>query len=110
MTSPTTTSPSRSCRTSQRVPWPAFVANDSFEVVAANRGACTLWGVDFQIERLRRDGVSRNLLAVASEFDFPKRIENWDEILELLASMYKGRPAGPDDIEAPSPYLSEVVG
>ncbi|MGH7621909.1 MAG: helix-turn-helix domain-containing protein, partial [Gemmatimonadaceae bacterium] len=58
--------------------WPLFVVNDSMEVVSANRAASALWGLDFQAERRRRSGFALNLLAVASEFDFPNRIEDWD--------------------------------
>lgn len=93
----------------ETVPWPEFVTNDSFEVVAANHMACAIWGVDWGAERERRSPSERNLLAVANERDFPQRIENWDEILELLASMYKGKGDGPEDVASPSPYFERVL-
>jgi len=93
----------------EKVPWPEFVVNDAVEVVAANRMASAIWGLDFQVERKRRTPIQRNLLAVASERDFPAVIENWDEILELLASVYKGAAVVDSDINEPSPYLMQVV-
>lgn len=48
-----------------------------------------------------------NLLAVASEFHFPERVENWDDVLELLCSTYKG--AHQEDLAHPSAYLTRVV-
>ena len=93
----------------ERVPWPEFVTNDSFEIVAANRTAAAVWGVDFHAEWSRRSPSERNLLAIASERDFPARIENWDDIVELLAAMYKGKGDGPEDMAEPSPYFAEVL-
>lgn len=92
-----------------RVPWPEFVVNDTMEVVAANRIAGAVWGLDYQRERARRSRVGMNLLAVASEFDFPRLVENWDEILELLCSIYKGTPAGGAEMAPSDPYLARVV-
>jgi transcriptional regulator with XRE-family HTH domain len=94
----------------ERVPWPEFVVNDTVEVVAANRMASAVWGLDFQAERKRRTPLQRNLLAVASEMDFPRVVENWDEILELLASVYKGSANMDSDLGEPSPYLAQVIG
>ena len=94
----------------EKVPWPEFVVNDAVEVVAANRMASAVWGLDFQVERQRRTPVQRNLLSVASERDFPQVIENWDEILELLASVYKGAAGVDSDSNEPSPYLTQVIG
>jgi len=93
----------------ERVPWPQFVVNDTMEVVAANRTAGAVWGLDFHRERARRSRVEMNLLAVASELDFPRVVENWDEVLELLCSIYKGTPAGGTEMTASDPYLAHVV-
>lgn len=94
----------------EEVPWPEFVANDSFEVVAANKTACAIWGVDFREERTRREPHELNLLAVATENGFAARVENWDEILELLASMYKDTVRGAEEVATPGPYLMKVLG
>ena len=92
----------------ERAPWPEFVVNDAFEFVAANRIVGAVWGVDFEAERRRRTNFEMSLLAIANEFDFPRLVENWDEILEMIASMYKGHPVGPEDLAAPGPYLARA--
>lgn len=95
--------------------WPQFVVNDTMEVVAANRAAGALWGVDFQTERCRRSGFALNLLAVASEFNFPERIERFDDVLELLCSIFKGVSIGQTggatdgNLADPTAYLAQVV-
>ncbi len=89
--------------------WPLFVTNDVMEVVAANRAACALWGVDFRAERARRSNFAMNLLSVASEFNFPDRIENWDDILEMLCSAFKGNAMNASELADPGPYLAQVV-
>ena len=48
----------------ERLPWPAFSSNELMEVVAANRAAQTLWGVDLSREFL--ESTERNLLRIAS--------------------------------------------
>lgn len=92
----------------EQVPWPEFVLNDAVEVVAANRVAGAVWGIDFQRERGRRSPVEMNLLAVANERDFPERVENWEEVLALLAAVVKGQFIRPDTAPPSSPYLNEV--
>ena len=93
----------------EQVPWPEFVLNEGLEVVAANRAACALWGVDFREERARRAPTQMNVLAVMNERDFPARLENWDEILLLLASTLKSRPLRLRDLTEPGPYLNQVL-
>ncbi len=92
----------------EEVPWPEFVLNDSVEVVAANRAAGAVWGIDFERERGRRGPVEMNLLAVANERDFSSRVENWEEVLALLAAVVKGQFIRPDTAPPTSPYLNEV--
>lgn len=93
----------------ERVAWPEFVTNDSFEIVAANRTASAVWGVDARDELRRRAPSERNLLAIASERRFHELIENWDDIVEFLAAMYKSKGDGPEDLVEPSPYLAGVL-
>ena len=97
----------------ERVTWPQFINNDNMEVVAANRVASWVWGLDYQEERRRRTKFEMNLLAVANEFDFPNVVENWDEVLELLCGIYKGALAGLTgaraDLEEPNPYLASII-
>jgi transcriptional regulator with XRE-family HTH domain len=92
----------------ERVAWPQFANNGALEVVAANRAAEALWGIDFRAERQRRAPYEMNVLAVATEFDFPARIENWDEMLRMIVRGFKD-PAQRDDVGAPSPYLTRAI-
>ena len=92
----------------ESVSWPEFVVNDTMEVVAANRVACAVWGVNFGHERAHRSRAAMNLLAVASEFEFPRVVENWDEVLELLCSIFKATPAGGAELSDTNPYLMQA--
>lgn len=92
----------------ERVTWPQFVNNDAFEVVAANSAAEAVWGLDFKAERSRRQPYEMNVLAVATEFDFPSRIENWDEVVRVIVRGFKD-PALLDDVGAPGPYLARAI-
>jgi transcriptional regulator with XRE-family HTH domain len=93
----------------ERVPWPEFVTNDNFELVAANSAASALWGISFQRESAAASRSQRNLLSVASDRRFADRIINWDEVAQVLASVAKARPRGAETIDAPNPYFNEVL-
>ena len=92
----------------ETVTWPEFVNNDRFEIVAANRAACAVWGLDYQAERARREPHELNALAVATEFGFPTLVENWDEVLLMMVRGFKD-PALADDIANPSAYLAKTL-
>jgi hypothetical protein len=94
----------------EAVTWPRFVLNNLGELMAVNATAQTLWGVDFDEERTRRTPAQLNLLAVASESRFAKRIVNWDECLATLIAVIKGRPDNPGSLENPDLYLQQVLG
>ena len=93
----------------ERVPWPEFVTDDLAEIVAANRAAQALWGVDFAAELARRSRSQINLLAVAAERHFAARVANWSECLAVLAGIFKGRPREPISLENPGAFFSEVL-
>lgn len=93
----------------ERVPWPQFVTNDLAEVVAANRAAQTLWGVDFAAELARRSSARLNLLAVAAERQFAERVVNWSECLAVLAGIFKGRPREAIALDDPGAFFAEVL-
>ena len=88
-------------------PWPAFVMNEVLEVVAANQRVQDLWGVD-----LRREFVEprqRNMLGLASNPRFAERLLNWDEMVAVGFSVFKGHHRGPEDLSAPSPLFNQVL-
>lgn len=98
--------------TVEEAEWPEFVTNDSYELVAVNTAACALWRVEsFAVERARRQPTELNLLAIANERHFPEQVENWDEVLGIIAGMYKGQPTGggAEGLANPSPYLAQVI-
>jgi transcriptional regulator with XRE-family HTH domain len=95
----------------EEVEWPQFVSNDSFEVVAANALMCRLWGLQaFSVERQRRTSTELNIMMLASELKFAERVQNWDELLMMIAGRIKGTPALPQEISDPGPYLALVAG
>ena len=93
----------------EQVPWPEFVANDLAEVVAANRAAQALWGIDFEAELARRSRARLNLLSVAAERHFSERVVNWSACLAILVGVFKGRPQDALALEDPGAFFSEVL-
>ena len=91
----------------QRLPWPAFAANELMEVVAANRAAQTLWGVDLSQELL--EPTERNLLRIASNPRFADHCLNWDEVVGIMIGMWKSNHRGPETLEEPSPYFQQLL-
>jgi transcriptional regulator with XRE-family HTH domain len=91
----------------ERLPWPAFAANEFIEVVAANRAVQKLWDVDLSREFM--DLTERNLLRQASTPRFAERCVNWDEVVGLMVSTWKGHHRGPESLETPSPYFQQLV-
>jgi transcriptional regulator with XRE-family HTH domain len=88
-------------------PWPAFVNNELAEVVFANTVAQRVWDVDLNTELT--NPVERNLLSVASNPRFGGRCTNWEEAVGQLIGTFKGHHRGPEELDAPSPYLSAVL-
>jgi hypothetical protein len=68
-------------------PWPAFIANETMELVGANTLLQRLWG--FPLDELR-PGVERNLLAMLSTPRIADPLDNWDEAVGFLLSLVKG--------------------
>ena len=91
----------------ERYPWPAFVANELMEVLAANRVAQRLWGVDLLAEF--PTPVERNLLNLASKARFAERLANWDEAVKVMIAVLKGHHRGAETLEQPSLYFEAVL-
>lgn len=91
-------------------PWPAFVANELTELVAANRLAQALWGVDVASEQARRTRAGANLFAVLGEPRFVERIANWDEVLRTFVGVLKGVKAGRAMLDEPGGLFGDVFG
>jgi transcriptional regulator with XRE-family HTH domain len=91
----------------ERYPWPAFLQTDTLEVVAANRTAQRLWGIE--LDRDFSHHVQRNLLSVASDPRFAERCLNWEEVVGGMISLLKGHPRGPESLDSPSGYFQAVL-
>jgi transcriptional regulator with XRE-family HTH domain len=91
----------------EEFPWPAFILNEFAEVVGCNRIAERLWGID--LEREFPDPIDRSLLAIASNPRFADKVENWDDMMRLAISIFKGHHRGPEDLDRASPYFSQVM-
>ena len=91
----------------ERLPWPAFAANELMEIVAANQPAQALWGVDLSSEYL--ETTERNLLRVASTPRFADRCLNWEEVVGVMVGMWKGHHRGAESLEKPSPYFDQLI-
>jgi transcriptional regulator with XRE-family HTH domain len=93
----------------EQAPWPEFVTNDNAEVVAANAAVQALWLIDFAHEKSWRTSAQMNVLSVASDHHFADRCVNWEEVVAMLASVFKGRPRDPHTIDEPDPYFDAVL-
>ena len=90
-------------------PWPVFVANELAEVVAANRAAQALWGIDLAEWAARRGRARANLLVAMSEPHFARRLVNRDEILRRFVALYKAVPAAQSMTESPGALFSQIT-
>lgn len=93
----------------EETPWPQFVVNDAFEVVAANAWVAALWDIDWEHERAVRSRAQLNLLAVASDHHFADRLKNWDEIIGMFVSVFKAPNPTSYSLDGPTPYFNEVI-
>jgi transcriptional regulator with XRE-family HTH domain len=91
----------------ERLPWPAFAANEMMEIMAANRIIQKLWRVDLGREFL--EPIERNALKVASSPRFARHLVNWDEAIGALVAMWKGHHRGPESLNASSPYFERLL-
>jgi transcriptional regulator with XRE-family HTH domain len=88
--------------------WPAFTANPSFDVLAANRPALCLFDLNFDVDLLGFG--ERNLLGGITHEEYARRILNWDEVVEFICGLAKGDPRwGGSGAAHPSPWLRRPV-
>jgi transcriptional regulator with XRE-family HTH domain len=91
----------------ERVPWPAFAANEMMEILVANPMIQKLWRVDLNREFL--EPFERNALKVASSPRFASHLVNWDEAIGSLVGMWKGHHRGSESLDASSPYFERLL-
>ena len=88
-------------------PWPAFVTNQAFEVILANRLFGHLMGVDLRGEYTRVG--ERSLIEAIGNGRFADRLENWDELVTFMIGLVKGDPRHRDDDDRPLPWLEQPI-
>ena len=89
------------------LPWPAFITNQSFDVLKWNAAFARVLGVDIDA---RGDGfLQRNLLGSITEEPFARRLLNWDEVVGFMIGMMKGDPRAANEPETPAPWLQPAV-
>jgi len=87
-------------------PWPAFITNMAFDIVAANLAFERLWRVDLS-QPATKVG-ERSFLARASEANLASRIVNYDEVLTFMIGLAKGDPRFAQNPERPAPWLRDA--
>ena len=93
----------------EQTPWPQFVVGNVMEIVAANRAAGLLWGVDLEAELASRSRSSLHFLAMMAEPRFARRIVNFDECLSMAIGTLKGVPRGQADLAQLGPWADQVL-
>jgi transcriptional regulator with XRE-family HTH domain len=87
-------------------PWPAFVTNESFDVLCPNDALAWVFEADREKDLLGFG--ERNLLGGITHDEFASRIENWDEVVTFMCGMGKGDPRWGSG-ERPAPWLDRPV-
>jgi transcriptional regulator with XRE-family HTH domain len=94
----------------ERSPWPRFVTGGAMDVVAANRVAARLWGLDVSAELLRRNRAGAHVIPAMAEPWFAGRVANFDELLRMVIGVLKGIPDGAAALDDPTPWAEKVLG
>lgn len=73
----------------ERDPWPVFVTNEASDLIAANRVFRTLVGVPL---REKLPAPQWNFVATASNPDYARHLESWDDSMRFMIGLAKGWP------------------
>ncbi len=91
-----------------RLPWPAHITSELMEVLAANKIAQRLWGVDLEHEL--RSPVERNLMTFSTNPRFADRVKNWEAVASVAIGVLKGHHRGPVPVpESATAYFAAVM-
>jgi transcriptional regulator with XRE-family HTH domain len=91
-----------------RYAWPAFVTNISADILVANRRFFRVIGSELE-QLFRANPAQRNLLGVASDPRFARRVLNWDESMRFLIGLVKGEERWQHNLERPMPMLEGPI-
>ena len=84
--------------------WPAFITNQSYDVVHANRPFQRIMEVDLDYQYMEHG--ARNLISNVVDPWFASRMANWDEVIGFMAGLAKADPRWQSDgMEHPAPWL-----
>jgi hypothetical protein len=90
------------------LPWPAYITNQSFDVVYANRPAQLVFGVD--LDREFTGFGERNILGGITHEEFASRVANWDEVVTVICGLAKGDTEWASaDLAHPAPYTRRAL-
>lgn len=91
-------------REAESYPWPAYVTNQSFDVVVANKPFQAVFGVDLDTQYLEFG--ERSLLGGITRDEFARRLANWDEVVTFMCGLAKADPRwGSEDVAHHPPWL-----
>ncbi len=93
----------------ERSVWPRFVTGGAMNVMAANRAASDLWGVDVADALRRRDRAGAHVIPAMAEPWFASRVANFDQLLRIVIGVLKGIPDGAAALDNPSPWAEKVL-
>jgi transcriptional regulator with XRE-family HTH domain len=90
------------------LPWPAFITNQSYDVVHANRAFQRIMEVDLDYQYMEHG--ARNLISNVVDTSFASRMANWDEVLGFIAGLAKADPRWQSGgAENPAPWLQGPI-
>lgn len=91
-----------------RYPWPAFVTNQSFDVVATNRAFEAVFEVD--LKREYQGFGERNFLGGITHDEFAGRLANWDDVVTFMCGLAKAdRRWRSEGLSRPAPWLEAPI-
>jgi transcriptional regulator with XRE-family HTH domain len=92
--------------------WPAFITNQSFDILYGNDPMVRLLGVDRRHEF--RGFAERNILLASLVDRFAAKIENWPEVIAFMIGLAKGEQrwanTEPDRVAPWLQHVSERIG
>lgn len=90
------------------LPWPAFITNQSYDVVHANRAFQRIMEVDLDYQYTEHG--ARNLISNVVDPSFASRMPNWDDVLGFIAGLAKADPRWQSGCaENPAPWLQGPI-
>ena len=90
-----------------RCPWPAFVANQSIDIIHSNEPMARILRADSTRDLLERE--ERNLLSQVSNRRFVDLFANFDEVVTFMIGTVKGDPRWQQSLGNPSPWMKSRI-